>query len=343
MHSLRKLTVVLAGCLLAAAPSLAAAQASRTWISASGDDANPCTRAAPCVSLDTAMGKTAPYGEVDCAGPVGEVGGTITKSIVIDCTAGFVLSYGDTTNPHGDAIFVQAGASDTVVLRGLHLLGTSDSGLGVSDSDAGIFITSAASVVVDHCLISGFKQFGLLGVPATSDFRLVIHDSEFLNDGSPSAPAGSIGAVLLQTIGGHIGVSITDSTLAWSNAGGGAGAVGVSTEAGGMALINGAIAHTLIALPQSVTAIDTRAVVIDGDGGAGQNTSLMLDDVTVTGGTFALLTGLPSTDGLIVSRTSVTGAGTGIRSDGGPIYSYGDNTVNGNGGDGSFTAVIPTK
>jgi hypothetical protein len=65
----------------------AQAQASRTWVSGVGDDANPCSRTAPCKTFAGAISKTAPGGEIDCLDPGGFGAVTITKSITIDCRA----------------------------------------------------------------------------------------------------------------------------------------------------------------------------------------------------------------------------------------------------------------
>src|SRR2546428_7303661 len=69
--------------LLQAAP--AHAQATRTWVSGVGDDANPCSRTAPCKTFAGAISKTAPSGEINCLDPGGFGAVTITKSITIDC------------------------------------------------------------------------------------------------------------------------------------------------------------------------------------------------------------------------------------------------------------------
>src|SRR5580704_3129208 len=47
--------------LLASAP--AHAQATRTWVSGVGDDANPCSRTAPCKTFAGAISKTAAAGD----------------------------------------------------------------------------------------------------------------------------------------------------------------------------------------------------------------------------------------------------------------------------------------
>src|ERR1700686_1648883 len=61
------------------------AQASRTWVSGVGDDANPCSRTAPCKTFAGAISKTAAAGEINCIDPGGFGALTITKSISIVC------------------------------------------------------------------------------------------------------------------------------------------------------------------------------------------------------------------------------------------------------------------
>src|SRR6201994_506876 len=67
--------------LLASAP--AHAQATRTWVSGVGDDANPCPRTAPCKTFAGAISKTAASGEINVLDPGGFGAVTITKSITI--------------------------------------------------------------------------------------------------------------------------------------------------------------------------------------------------------------------------------------------------------------------
>src|SRR5438093_5866225 len=63
--------------------SLAQAQATRTWVSGVGDDANPCSRTAPCKTFAGAISKTAAGGEINVLDPGGFGAVTITKSITI--------------------------------------------------------------------------------------------------------------------------------------------------------------------------------------------------------------------------------------------------------------------
>jgi hypothetical protein len=67
-------------------------QASRTWVSGVGDDANPCSRTAPCKTFAGAISKTAAGGEIDALDPAGYGAVTITKAITIDGGGGQVAS-----------------------------------------------------------------------------------------------------------------------------------------------------------------------------------------------------------------------------------------------------------
>ena len=59
-------------------PSVARAQATRTWVSGVGDDANPCSRTAPCKTWAGAISKTAAGGEINAIDP-GGFGGTVIR------------------------------------------------------------------------------------------------------------------------------------------------------------------------------------------------------------------------------------------------------------------------
>src|SRR5258705_7256959 len=93
----------------------AQAQATRTWVSGVGDDANPCSRTAPCKTFAGAISKTAAGGEIDCLDPGGFGAVTITKSITIDCDAGA----GGILNSGFNGVIISAGANDTIMLRNL--------------------------------------------------------------------------------------------------------------------------------------------------------------------------------------------------------------------------------
>src|SRR5947208_13998004 len=98
----------------------AQAQATRTWVSGVGDDANPCSRTAPCKTFAGAISKTAPSGEINCLDPGGFGAVTITKAITIDGGGGQVASV---LVSGTNGIIIAAGGSDVVNLVNLRFQG----------------------------------------------------------------------------------------------------------------------------------------------------------------------------------------------------------------------------
>ena len=155
------------------------AQATRTWVSGVGDDANPCSRTAPCKTFAGAISKTAAAGVISVVDPGGFGTLTITKSITID--GGGVE--GSVVASFVPGFTVNAAASDQVILRNLTLY-------GVGNGTSGIRVLSAAKVVVEHVDISGFD----VGIEQASTAIVDVHDSYLYENRSYgmliTAPAG---------------------------------------------------------------------------------------------------------------------------------------------------------
>jgi len=126
-------------------------QASRTWVSGVGDDANPCSRTAPCKTFAGAISKTAAGGEIDALDPGGFGALTITKAITIDGGGGQVASV---LVSGTNGIVVQAGPADVVILRNLRINGI---GSGLN----GIRFLAGKDLNVENCFIFGFLQNGI--------------------------------------------------------------------------------------------------------------------------------------------------------------------------------------
>jgi hypothetical protein len=126
--------------------SPAQAQATRTWVSGVGDDANPCSRTAPCKTFAGAISKTAPAGEINCIDPGGFGAVTITKSMTIDCSEVFASVLVSGTNG-----IVISGAGIKVILRNLDIQ-------GITTGLSGVLVLNAAEVVIDHCRIAEFTS-----------------------------------------------------------------------------------------------------------------------------------------------------------------------------------------
>jgi hypothetical protein len=169
----------------------ASAQASRTWVSGVGDDANPCSRTAPCKTFAGAISKTAASGEINTLDPGGFGAVTINKSITIDATAGLggVLAAG--TN----GVVVNAGANDVVVLRNLDINGF---GTGIN----GIRIVQARDVHVENGKIFGFTMRGISDERTAG--RLFVSDTVISNNTQTGivavAPSASTLAINLNRV-----------------------------------------------------------------------------------------------------------------------------------------------
>jgi hypothetical protein len=139
--------------VLPAAP--AHAQASRTWASGVGDDANPCSRTAPCKAFAGAISKTAVNGEINCLDPGGFGAVTITKSITIDCHEIFASILNSGTNAINVPFnsFAAADVRKTVRLRNININGV-DTGL-VGIRITGGSVITAGVVIIEDCLIDG--------------------------------------------------------------------------------------------------------------------------------------------------------------------------------------------
>jgi len=158
----------------------ASAQATRTWISGVGDDANPCSRTAPCKTWAGAISKTASGGEIDCLDPGGFGSVTITKSITLDCAEG--------TDGNGGGIL--------------------NSGVpGVIINDPNGATTPTVKVVLRNLTINGAGiTVGTYGVRFLGGKSLTLQNVSISNQGTGSVPAisfepqaGSAGATLHMT------------------------------------------------------------------------------------------------------------------------------------------------
>jgi hypothetical protein len=148
--------------------SAAQAQATRTWVSGVGDDANPCSRTAPCKTFAGAISKTAPCGEIDALDPGGFGAVTITKSITIDGTgtmAGILASL--TTG-----IIVNAQSTDVITIRGISIN-------GACNGIRGMNILKAKEVNVEDCVIFRFTNEGILvnNNASPNDMQLNVRNS----------------------------------------------------------------------------------------------------------------------------------------------------------------------
>jgi len=182
--------------------SLAQAQATRTWVSGVGNDANPCSRTAPCQTLAGAMSKTAVAGEIDVldAGGVGAV--TITKSITIDGAGGFGSILASSTT--GVSINIAVSASDTnrrVTLRRLSINGAGSSGT-TGIRGVRVHTNGLAALNIEDCYIQNFTTAGvdIVTNEGATGARVSIKNTNITNTGTVGLQASNTAAAGFVTV-----------------------------------------------------------------------------------------------------------------------------------------------
>jgi hypothetical protein len=184
----KALNVLAALVFTCAFASMTNAQATRTWVSGVGDDANPCSRTAPCKTFAGAISKTADCGEISVLDPGGFGAVTITKSITLDGTGTLagILAAGTT------GVIINAAADKVVTLRGLSIN-------GACTGIRGINVIQGARLNVEDCVIFRFTQEGIL-VSKSGDFVLNVRNSvirDNVGDGiSLTTTSGQVKATL---------------------------------------------------------------------------------------------------------------------------------------------------
>ena len=275
--------------LLAAAP--VHAQAFRTWVSGVGDDANPCSRTAPCKTFAGAISKTATGGIIDALDPAGFGAVTITKSIMIDggpFQAG-VLAAG--TN----AIIINNSVS-IVTLRNLNIEGI---GTGL----IGINILAASRVFVEGCEVHGFKGGTARGLSDTRSAggALMVRDSTFRDNGSGAVVAPTAGGIGATFVNCHFFANVTD---------------GLKANSGG-----------LVTVERSVADVNGGAGFIAGGTGAASTITIMRCRSTNNGNGIQAASGGTAR----VGDTLVVDNGAALNTAGGTISSWGNNYIIGSG------------
>lgn len=293
-------SLVLAPMLALAFSSLASAQATRTWVSGVGDDANPCSRTAPCKTWAGAISKTSAGGEIDALDPGGFGALTITKAITLDGGGGQVASV---LVAGTNGINVAAGAADIVTLRNIRLNGLAPN--NGSPGLIGVSIVSAGAVHLENVFIFGFATFGV-DVSASASINVTLQDTTITNG---STTGGGVSAT---TSSGIVNVDITNSRIH-------------DVRPGLQARNNSVwqVSHSDIS--------DDGVAVKAFEAGATVN----LTDCQLNNNTTAVQSISGST--IRIMQSSMSQNGTALSPNGGTLLSDGLNNVNGNGSNGSIT------
>src|SRR5215471_7909689 len=317
---MRKINMLACLAIVLLGTTLMSAQATRTWVSGVGDDANPCSRTAPCKTFAGAISKTAPGGEIDALDPGGFGALTITKSITIDGGGGQVASV---LVAGTNGIVVAAQPGDVVFLNNLRfdgLRGAGNANAGLN----GIRFLGGAVLNITNCVIFGFNNNGIdLSPTQANDSKVVIWNTIIKNcggDGVHVEPAG----------GGKVHADVAHSLFAES-------ANGLHAKGGGLVSARNCV----------FTGNSSNGVWSDGAVG-GSIASVRVWESQLTHNTQGVLAGLAANAG--ISRVELAqnqiqyNSGTGVvLSTGAAVDTFGNNSIleNGANGCGGCTPVGP--
>lgn len=225
---------------MSAGSMIAMAQATRTWVSGVGDDANPCSRTAPCKTLAGAISKTATGGEINILDPGGFGAVTITKSITID--GGGII--GSILSSATNGIIVNA-PNGLVTVRNFSINGAGTT-LGIN----GIRVIAVKRLAVENCILTNFSANGI-DVNTTTGADVAISNVTIHNANigiSIAGGGGSTGTAGFTVIDGcHIqgilnsGINIGGGTATVGNSVISGCAIGVVVKTGSTAQLSGNI------------------------------------------------------------------------------------------------------
>jgi hypothetical protein len=166
----------------------------RTFVSSSGVDSNPCTTAAPCATFAHAF-LLANAGGVVAALDAGKYGPlTITGPVTIDGNGWSAI----TAASGGPGITIAAGTTDAIMLRGVTVDGAGQGG-------PGIYFTGGGALTVMGCVVRNVGSNGLAVVNnGSTPMSLTVKDSSFINTNTTgaylaSSASGAVTASFVRT------------------------------------------------------------------------------------------------------------------------------------------------
>jgi filamentous hemagglutinin family protein len=191
-------TIVITAALALAVtlPAVSAqAQSIRTFVSTAGSDSNPCSLAQPCRHFQAAVNVTAVGGEVDALDPGAYGSFTISQAITINGQGWAYVA----PPAGGRAIFINAGASDKIDIRGVSL-----NGVGAANSN-GIVFGAGGSLNIQDSVVRNFTLGGISFEPAASS-QLAVSNTLVSDNGVN-------GVLVLTSSGGNANCTLDNVTM----------------------------------------------------------------------------------------------------------------------------------
>jgi hypothetical protein len=293
----------------------ALAQNNRSFVSGLGSDFNPCTRTAPCRTFGTAISQTNARGEVVALDSAGYGTFTVTTSLTVEAPPGVYA--GVTATGASVAININAGPSDTVILRGLTVNSENIIGNGIQSPNG-----TGTALFVENCIVTGFNDCCNSGLFFVGPGTLEVKDSIFRGNHTGINVLTLSGTTALATID-HVHIEGTGSAM---NVGLEVGDGVTATVRSSLASLNGT-GFLAASSSSAVGELNIENCVVSNNmiGVAAQSTSTgvakaRVSNSAVTNNTVFGLRNFGS-PAVILSRANNTVEGNGMDT-GGPIGSY---------------------
>jgi hypothetical protein len=284
--------------LIALAVSTAHAQ-SRTWVSGIGNDADPCSRTAPCKTFAGAIAKTSTGGEINVLDPGGYGAITITKAITID---GLGITGGNLASGiSGITVNITTNLpSDKVIIRNLEI-----DGFNAAGGFHGIRFLDGAELTVENVTIQNFTGSGVsISTSAASITNLHNVATDNVVGAGVNVNPGAVEAV----------VTVNHCRLR-------GGSVGV------LAVNNGRVTVRDSVMTKGGWGVRT----------SGTNSIIHVVNDVISFCTIGLQASAGSS--INVSDSIIAQSGTGVSANGGEMNSFGGNSLMKNTAPGSFTST----
>lgn len=275
---------IVAAAIAVAALQPTSAHAQRVFVAAAGSDGSPCSLTQPCRTFQHAFDTVAAGGEIDALDPAGY--GTLTINHAISIQG---HGYAGISVPSGGTgITINAGANDTVVLRGLIIEGA---GVGAN----GVVFNAGHRLEVLDNVVRNFTSTGLFLQPTTNS-RNLIADTRVLDvsnsTGIDIVPgASTLAFVELNRVtvsGNHLGVNI-DSSAAFAGVGVGIFESTIGTSTNGLQVVGRNNITCDVSIKSTmIFASDTTAISVT-------NASLFLSNSTIANADTGIAVGTGAT------------------------------------------------
>jgi hypothetical protein len=279
------------------------------WVSATGNDANACTPAAPCATFQGAINKGG-VSQINCLNSGNYGAFIITASITVDCGAGNV---GNIVVFNHIAIQISTTSAATIVLRHLNLNGLDASSFGIVTETF-----PSGTLIVEDCVVHGFQpgNTGIFFGPTAGRGLLQISNSQIFDNanGIEIEPQnGQVVSLMLNRV--ELTGNSFDGLVLASNG-----------------VIAGTMRDSLVAANGASGVVSTASQVFFTIEGSSIIDNLSAGIATDSAGTF-----------FKVGGSTIGGNGTGLFFSAGSIVSFGNNQMSDNGSNGNFSSTVSLR